>query len=270
MLDPVFVDDQVAFSPMPSRGEEPAIAANFDLVVAVVESHELEYNPALLRGKLLHAPVPDYRWPSLPQLAGILEKVIHVAERGGRVLIHCLGGRGRSATVAAAYLVARHGYTAPEAIREVRSLRPGAVEHPGQEGVVRALEQSLAVTSLGDIRSLEHGVAELLRVAGIAGSVFHEEAGVGVHVAASLARAALQGGDPVLEPLREAVDELPKLAMLEASHGRDEEGPYTEIKPVMVSWSPVLEEALRRSLERLGKKHARLLGRLVLLEPTYY
>ena len=270
MLDPVFVDDQVAFSPMPSRGEEPVVAANFDLVVAVVESHEFEYNPGLLGGRLLHVPVPDYQWPSLPQLAAAVEEVIRVVERGGRVLIHCLGGRGRSATVAAAYLVARHGYTAARAIEELRGLRPGAVEHPGQEGVVRALEQALTIATLGRLRGLEPRVAELLRVAGLTASVLHEAAGLGSHAASSLTRAALEGGDPVLEPLAEAADELPKLAMLEASHGRDEEGPYTEIKPVMTSWSPVLEEALRRSLEALGKKHARLLGRLELLDPVYY
>lgn len=270
MLDPVFVDENLAFSPMPSRGEEPLVAANFDLVIAVVESHEIEYNTALLRGKLLHIPVPDYRWPSLTQLAAATEEALRVAEQGGRVLVHCLGGRGRSATLAAAYLVARHGYTAPEAVRELRRLRPGAVEHPGQEGVVRALEYALASETLAGLRRLPAEAAELLRVAGIAASTLHEAAGLGTHAASSLTRASLSGGDHVVEPLRGVASELPKLAMLGVEHGRDEEGAYTRVTPVMVSWSPLLENALREALERLGKKYSRLIGRLEVAEPTYY
>jgi ADP-ribosylglycohydrolase len=53
-------------------------------------------------------------------------------ERGGRVLVHCRGGLGRAGTIAALMLIER-GWSAPQAIRDVRAVRPGAIETAEQE-----------------------------------------------------------------------------------------------------------------------------------------
>ena len=57
---------------------------------------------------------------------------------GENVLIHCLGGLGRSGTVAARLLV-ELGFEPPLALAAVRAVRPGAVETADQEAYVRAL-----------------------------------------------------------------------------------------------------------------------------------
>ncbi|MGC3965151.1 MAG: cyclin-dependent kinase inhibitor 3 family protein [Rhodocyclaceae bacterium] len=57
---------------------------------------------------------------------------------GGAVLIHCLGGRGRTGTVAARLLI-ESGMDAEEAIRKVREAREGAIETREQEIYLRAL-----------------------------------------------------------------------------------------------------------------------------------
>lgn len=54
-----------------------------------------------------------------------------VLDAGGRVLVHCRGGLGRSGTVAALMLIER-GAEPAEAIAAVRAVRPGAVETEGQ------------------------------------------------------------------------------------------------------------------------------------------
>jgi protein-tyrosine phosphatase len=157
------VDAFVAFSPMPRRMLLEALKT-FDIIVAAVESHELEYDPSLFPDKVVfvHEPVADYTWPRLSQLLRIARLAALAADEGRRVLIHCRGGLGRSATFAAGYLVYRYGISARRAIGYVRSIRPGAVEHPGQEGVLRSLEQVLAA----GIHEPGPGVEEQLRLAG--------------------------------------------------------------------------------------------------------
>lgn len=51
--------------------------------------------------------------------------------------IHCMGGRGRSGTVAAMLLV-ELGLTPAKAILAVRAARPGAIENGEQERFVQA------------------------------------------------------------------------------------------------------------------------------------
>jgi ADP-ribosyl-[dinitrogen reductase] hydrolase len=57
---------------------------------------------------------------------------------GHRVLLHCLGGLGRTGTIAARLLI-ELGTRPGEAIDMVRRVRPGAIENDTQERYVRAL-----------------------------------------------------------------------------------------------------------------------------------
>jgi ADP-ribosyl-[dinitrogen reductase] hydrolase len=58
--------------------------------------------------------------------------------RGGKILIHCKGGLGRSGMIAARLIVELGAATPNEAIRRVRVARPGAIETREQEHQVRA------------------------------------------------------------------------------------------------------------------------------------
>lgn len=77
---------------------------------------------------------PDRRfesvWPEVfPRLRTLLGD-------GGNVVIHCRGGLGRTGTVAA-LILKEFGVSSDDAIREVRSVRPGAIQSPEQETYVR-------------------------------------------------------------------------------------------------------------------------------------
>ncbi|CAH0475408.1 unnamed protein product [Peronospora belbahrii] len=50
---------------------------------------------------------------------------------GGKVLVHCVMGRSRSATIVVAYLIARQGLTLSLALRELRRNRPQAQPNSG-------------------------------------------------------------------------------------------------------------------------------------------
>ena len=141
-----FIDENVAFSRMPTEGELDEVARDFDAGVILVEERELPY-PLVewkKRGvEVLHSPIEDFTAPSLDQLLEILQWIGARVREGKRVLIHCMGGLGRSGTVAVAWLMYSKNLRLREALRRVRSLRPGAIETPDQMEVLQKLQEFL-------------------------------------------------------------------------------------------------------------------------------
>ena len=83
-------------------------------------------------------PVPDMAVPGLEDARELVRWCREGVAAGGRVVITCMGGLGRSGTIAACYLV-EQGLSAPQAISAVRRARgPRAVETRSQEAFVAA------------------------------------------------------------------------------------------------------------------------------------
>lgn len=85
---------------------------------------------------VLHLPVPDFHPPSPEQLNLALRFIDEQRAEGRAVAVHCLAGQGRTGSVLAAWLI-RDGLGPREAIAQVRSICPGAIEAAAQE---RAIE----------------------------------------------------------------------------------------------------------------------------------
>ena len=109
----------------------------------VVRLHPADYDPApliahdvvledLYGGASPHDPAAEQRriWDAADLIAA------HVT-RGEGVVVHCVGGTGRTGTVLACTL-RRLGRSADEAIATVRQYRPHWPESPWQEEVVRS------------------------------------------------------------------------------------------------------------------------------------
>lgn len=80
-------------------------------------------------------PVEDFRPPTVDQLEAFVA-LIESLPPGTRTIVHCEAGLGRTGTFAAAYWVAK-GLTVSESVARVRRARPGAVETPEQQAVLR-------------------------------------------------------------------------------------------------------------------------------------
>ncbi|HET6574500.1 MAG TPA: dual specificity protein phosphatase family protein [Fimbriiglobus sp.] len=92
-------------------------------------------NDAGLMG--IHVPVVDFTAPTDRQIDLCLDAIARAHQSGMGVAVHCTGGKGRTGTILAAYLVTT-GLTARAAIDRIRHLRPGSVETPDQEEAVEA------------------------------------------------------------------------------------------------------------------------------------
>jgi protein-tyrosine phosphatase len=114
-------------------------------LILLVDDAELERwgDPRMVERSLAegivvtHVPITDGDAPSVTEMDRILE-VLTERRRTGNVAVACLGGVGRTGTVAACALV-RAGMGADAAIALVRRVRhPQAVETPQQEAFVAA------------------------------------------------------------------------------------------------------------------------------------
>ncbi|HYQ81321.1 MAG TPA: cyclin-dependent kinase inhibitor 3 family protein [Anaeromyxobacteraceae bacterium] len=86
----------------------------------------------------LWLPVPDLGAPpSMEAARALVGQILERMERRQVVVVHCLGGLGRSGTIAACVLAAR-GRTPEQAVEVVRRARPGAVQTEAQEAFVAA------------------------------------------------------------------------------------------------------------------------------------
>jgi len=71
------------------------------------------------------------------------EELRQLLREGGRIVVHCRGGLGRTGLVAARLLI-EIGMAPQEAIRRVRAARPGAIQTKEQENYVRRCAMSSA------------------------------------------------------------------------------------------------------------------------------
>ena len=92
-----------------------------------------------------HLPIKDYNVPNKTFFRkwDILSPILHLSlSKGETICIHCMGGIGRSGTIASLLLI-ESGEDNENAIRMVRKKRDGAIENLLQENFVRNYKYSL-------------------------------------------------------------------------------------------------------------------------------
>lgn len=118
-----------------------------EVLISLVEGHEFlplgvpEFATAVALRDFhwCHLPIADMSIPGVDfnsswKIHG--GKIQEVLDSGGRLIIHCAGGLGRSGMIAAK-LMTMFGTPPDEAIAQVRTMRPGAIETVAQEEYVR-------------------------------------------------------------------------------------------------------------------------------------
>jgi protein-tyrosine phosphatase len=112
------------------------------LVLSLTESKEMQavgaedLGPALgaMGCRWVHLPIPDFDVPSEQVLASwstVSETARKALAGGGRVLVHCRGGCGRSGMIALRLMI-EAGEPPETALARLRAVRPCAVETDAQ------------------------------------------------------------------------------------------------------------------------------------------
>ena len=135
-------EDRVAGSANPTDRQLKRLRAEgFATIINLLDGEKPRYNPtAIKRGgfELWRIPIQDFTPPTQEQFLRFFDFVDGGLARG-KVLVHCMGGYGRTGTMGAAYWI-REGLTAAEAIDRIRSKQPHAIEVEDQVESLRALE----------------------------------------------------------------------------------------------------------------------------------
>ncbi len=115
---------------------------NLTTIISLIDPTEqrLNYNPGIPGIRWIEIPVRDFAPPALEKLFRFV-KIVEESE--GTVLVHCEGGKGRTGTFAAAWLM-RDSYTsATDAIETIRKSNPFAVETDEQKATLIRFEKKL-------------------------------------------------------------------------------------------------------------------------------
>lgn len=80
-------------------------------------------------------PMIDHMPPELPELTRAVNLIDQEIRNGRAVLVHCLGGLGRTGTTLACYLVKSQKKDPKIAISEIRAQRPGSIESEQERSI---------------------------------------------------------------------------------------------------------------------------------------
>ena len=91
--------------------------------------------------------VKDYGVPSLEVLDNIVDYInIKITKEEKPLVVHCSAGKGRTGTILAAYLLKQDNISSQDAIKKIRSLRPGSIQSKIQEEILHEYETFLKGT----------------------------------------------------------------------------------------------------------------------------
>ncbi|MGR3178047.1 MAG: dual specificity protein phosphatase 23 [Candidatus Anammoxibacter sp.] len=111
-------------------------SSNIDAIVSLTETPLLQSVIEEFGFEYAHLPVVDFTVPTFGQIDEFVSFSKELRLKEKKIVVHCDGGMGRTGTILAIYLVSAKGYSAKDAISEVRKKRPGSIETREQEDVI--------------------------------------------------------------------------------------------------------------------------------------
>jgi len=134
----------------PAKDDYEALARiGIKLVVNLTEN-PVHPSPAEFGMETQHFPIDDMGIPLPRDAAVFCRSVLDFVEEGGKVLLHCRAGKGRTGLMLASCLVTL-GRSAQEAMDEVRLINPYYIESTAQERFLGHYAEYLDAEAVGAI-----------------------------------------------------------------------------------------------------------------------
>ena len=111
---------------------------NVGLVITLTEDALPQEWFDLTKVQNVHIPIDDFEAPTFQQIDKFLAAIKEQHEKNKNVVVHCLGGKGRTGTMLACWLVQAKGMLPEDAITFVRTKRPKSIENREQEQIIHA------------------------------------------------------------------------------------------------------------------------------------
>ncbi|MCS7125932.1 MAG: dual specificity protein phosphatase family protein [Aigarchaeota archaeon] len=129
-----WIDENVAGCGRPMSSDQVKWVKDrgITMIISLTESQLPSEWIEPLNLKYLHFPLRDHSTPDPEVIKKIVEEILKEVNNGGRVLVHCAAGLGRTGVVLASYLIVKKKIPPEEGIKIVRKMRPGSIE-PHQE-----------------------------------------------------------------------------------------------------------------------------------------
>ena len=134
------IDNKICGMARPKKTEHLKWLEENNVGMVVTLTGEGNLPDALFGGttlERLYIPIEDFHIPTFEQADLFISKVTEFLKTGKNVVVHCAGGKGRTGTMLACWLVIKENMAPDEAIKFVRTKRPGSVETKEQEQFIR-------------------------------------------------------------------------------------------------------------------------------------
>lgn len=92
----------------------------------------------------LHVPTPDLTAPDMEKIDKAVDFIHKQITKQDPVMVHCAAGMGRAGTILACYLIKHKKHSAIEAIKKIRTERPGSIQSESQELAITFYEKHIS------------------------------------------------------------------------------------------------------------------------------
>lgn len=135
------IDENLAGSGMPTSFEEFEWIREQGVKAIVTMTENSLPEEWTKKINYLHVPTPDLTAPNMDEINRAVDFTHEQINSKQPTMIHCAAGMGRAGTILACYLIKYKKYSAKEAIKEIRTQRPGSVQSETQELAIALYEK---------------------------------------------------------------------------------------------------------------------------------
>ena len=137
------IDNKLAGSGIPTNEKEMKWLYNKQKIKTIVTIREEPLPSKWIKSNIDYKYVKsnDLEVPAMEEIIKAIDFIDIQIEKNKPVMVHCLAGKGRTGTILACYILKKDKLKAIDAIKKIRSVRPGSIQSEIQEETIYKFEK---------------------------------------------------------------------------------------------------------------------------------